>query len=36
MHANNHLFALSARLLPEGKGADWGAAGVDEVVRDVV
>lgn len=26
MHANNHLFALSAKLLPEGKGADWGAA----------
>ena len=26
MHANDHLFALSAKPLPEGKGADRGAA----------
>lgn len=26
IHANAHLFALSSKLLPEGKGADWAAA----------
>lgn len=26
LHANEHLFALTAKLLPAGVGADWGAA----------